>query len=104
VQAYASGAACHTSCIVQRMLLTSSDPAFRESLRLLVQTLTAFGTKGRSDAAHAAKIADLQHQLFLHMQEGDPLCSEQLVRLIELPYGSETAATASEWALSSAAG
>jgi hypothetical protein len=103
MQAYASGATCHTSCAVERMLRTTSDATARNELRRLAERLVVMGGRKRlgvkAAAAEASKAAALQHELSMRLQEGDPLCSELLVNLIEQPFGEASAAAAADWAL-----
>lgn len=88
MQAFASGATCHTSCLVERIMRSSSDrAAHAELLRLAEGLAAAGGSKARADAPGAhAKVAALQHELSLRLREADPLCSELLVRQVELPF------------------
>ena len=88
IQIYPSGAVYHTSCAVQRIITLTSHQPFLSHLKNLLDTLARHKGNDTASAA-AADVLTAQHQLAaaLRGEYGDPLNSERVLTLLELPYG-----------------
>lgn len=85
-QVYPSGALYHTSCAVQRLLLLSSDAAYKQQLNAALKVLAAVPRQGRRNAENVDKVDAAQSELALLLKEGDPFNSERVLMLAALPY------------------
>jgi hypothetical protein len=104
LQVYPSGAAYHTSCVAQRMLQLTNQPDVKTRLLSLLSKLSGKGAKqrGLDHKLDPATTLKLQQQLASLLREGDPLNSEHVLSLLNLPYGDDGASQRQLWSLTAA--
>lgn len=88
---YPSGAAYHTPCAVFRLTMATPGSKRTRRLKQILEDLNGVA----ADAKHVSSrggsmeiVTKLQEELFHALQGGDPMNSEAIVDLIDVPLGS----------------
>jgi hypothetical protein len=85
------------------MLQMSTDPVYKEHLLSLLKTLSGqhaiAGRRGMMRAEAEDAIAAAQSSLATLLKEGDPLNSERVLNLLDLPYGEDSVENRRLWSL-----
>lgn len=98
---YPSGAAYHTVCAIYRLTVASPDSARSRRLKQVLEDLSGVTNDAKhvtSRGGSSEPVAALQAELFRELQGGDPMNSEAVVGLIDVPLGrSDDSSEADSW-------
>jgi hypothetical protein len=83
------------------MAQLSTDRDFRARLRSLMTNLSGKASKSRR-AQSQGTVEQAQQQLAALLRAGDPMSTESVLNLIDLPYGEMNGQARQSWSLSAA--